>query len=346
MAWQNSTHNENDQSWINQTIASGTFNSSALQRATNITIWFIVTTFISAVGALLLILLLLSTVQQRKHQSGTQLLIVHLMLLQLLLLGVTFPILNTHSYLVVLDSVGVDVDSGGNVTAVRHQHLIHCPSLMFFHVSLIHTEAWAAFLLAVNRFAATVFPHQYRQMVTKKALIFMLLLPWTIGLGINVPLWFDVGVRFVVGRPYPLCTTRTTGGAYPAVWSTVGNYLPTGLMGIAYGILLMRFLTGGRNRVGGTAGPVEPDPAIRPRQRPKPVGLGGRAARERQLGLTKMLLLSSVWYMICFIPGPVILTGFSNLVARYYTLTLWVVRTLIILGLAASPVSRALVFKA
>ena len=341
MAWPNSTHNESGPSWINQTFASGTFNASALQRVndiTSITIWFIVTTFISTVGAILLILLLLSTVQQRKHYTGTRLLIVHLMLLQLLLLGVTFPVLNTQGYLVVLDSVVIG--SGGYVTAIRHQPFIHCPSLMFLHVSIIHTQAWAALLLAVNRFAATVFPYQYRQIVAKKALIFMLLLPWCVGLGINVPLWFDVGVSYAVTRPYPLCTTRSVAGPYPTVWSTIGNYLPTGLMGLAYGILLVRLLISGRNRVGGTAGPIEPKPAVQPRLRQKPVGLGGLAARERQLSLTKMLLLSFVWYTVCFVPGPVILTGFSNSVVRSYMLTLWVVRTLIILGLAASPVSR------
>ena len=341
MARPNFIHNESGQSWINQTIASGTFNSSALRRANDIpsiTIWFTVTTFISTVGALLLILLLLSTLQQRKHYNGTRLLIVHLMLLQLLLLGFTFPVLNTQGYLVVLDGVGIG--SGGYTRAIHRQPFIHCPSLMFLHVSIMHAQTWAALLLAVNRFAAAVFPHQYRQMVTKKALIFMLLLPWCVGLGINMPLWFDVGVSYAVSRPYPLCTTRTTGGAYPAVWSTVGNYLPTGLMGIAYGILLVRLLISDRNRIGGTAGPIVPKPAVQPRQRQKPVGLGGLAARERQLALTKMLLLSFVWYTVCFVPGPVVLTAFSNLVARYYTLTLWVARTLIILGLAASPVSR------
>ena len=102
-----------------------------------LTAWFSLTTVLSITGTVLLLLLLLSTIHQRKHCTGAHLLIVHLMLLQLLLIGFTFPVLNTQTYFAVVDRLS----SMGNATAIAPRRPpIHCPTLMFIHLSLMYTE--------------------------------------------------------------------------------------------------------------------------------------------------------------------------------------------------------------
>ena len=302
---------------------------------TAITLWFIVTTLISFIGALLLIILLVSSVQQKEHRTGTRILIVHLMLLQLLLLGFTYPVVNIQSYFAVLDGV--------NITTVTHRPLIHCPSAMFLLIAGRHAESWASLLLAVNRFAATVFPHLYRKLVTRKALTVMIVVPWCVGLSANVPLWFGVGLQYVTGRPYSMCTVRET-DIYAIGWATIGVYVPIAFTGLIYGFLLVRLMLG-RNRITNRAPQIALELMGRSSVstvRLQAVRLGNCATvRARQFVLTKMLLWSFFWYAACFLPGPLITAAFPALAARYYSLILWLSRTLIVCGLAASPVSTA-----
>ena len=295
-----------------------------------VTVWFVVTMLLCSIGALLLILLLLSLVYIKKYHTGTRFLIMHLMLLQLLLLGFVYPVVSIQSYLAVLDGIS---SRGTTTNAATRRLPIHCPTLMFLAVSIMDSELWASFFLSGNRLTAIVFPHHYHRLITKRALIVMVVLPWCIGLGVNVPLWFGVGVYYALGRPYTFCTTRAT-GPYAVAWATVGAYIPIGLTGLFYGLLLKRLLNR-RNRAVRHALCVELE-----RPHMAQPSLNNQVARKRQLSLTKMLLLSFVWYVICFFPGPVIITGFPELIARQYELSLWCSRTLTICGHVASPVSR------
>ena len=158
----------------------------------------------------------------------------------------------------------------------------------------------------------------------------MIVMPWCAGLGVNVPVWFDVGVRYALGQPYPWCTTKAIDGPFPAAWTTVGGYVPIGLMGLLYGVLTMKLVRGGSRITSRAAAGLE-------------LTLGGHSIRERQRTLTKMLLLSFILYAICFIPGPMILTGFPYVAAQYYVVTLWLLRTLVICGHATSPVNMTLI---
>ena len=156
--------------------------------------WFTVTILISFIGGLLLFVLLLSAIQQKRRYTGTRLLIVHMMLLQLLMLGFTFPLLNTQSYLAVVD--------GFNVTSTPHRPLILCLPFLYIHVATMHSETWAALLLAINRFTATVTPHLYRRLVAQPTLtILMMLILWCVGLSFNAPAWFSVGMQYGLGSP-------------------------------------------------------------------------------------------------------------------------------------------------
>ena len=308
-----------------------------------VTVWFTVTTFIGAIGAVLLILLLLSTVHQRKHRIGTRLLILHLMLMQLLLLGFIYPVLNTQTYLAVLDEVG----SNGNATAQpRSRPPIHCPSVLFLLLVSVHAEAWASLLLAVNRLIASVLPHYYGKLTTNKAVVMMLALPWCIGLGGNLPLWFGVGAQFTVDRPYPTCTVRTTGGAYATVWVALGAYIPISLMGLAYGTLLLQLMFGRHRAMASCSNTSQPgmgqssEPSLSRGARTNARALTVHASRVRQIALTKMLLCLFVWYTVCSVPTPVVISTFTYLLGRYYALSLWLSRTLVCCALSASPVSE------
>ena len=332
----------------------------------DIAVWFSVTTVISSAGATLLVLLLLTMwVNRIEHRvTSTRLLIIHLMALQLLLCGFTVPILNVQTLMAVL---GADAETaissngsprrinrtqnssndinnstfddfevrGHSASSTNLPHSpIDCASLMFMHMTTAYTEAWAAMLLAVNRFAATAFPHScFPRLTSRAALLTVILVPWCLGLGANLPVWFGVGgSQFGAAvLPYPMCVLRSKGVYTTMFRPIIGSYLPIGLMGLVYGMLLVWLLVTDRGRhrlvhVLTTSGPSGP--------------LFGRAAvrAARQLTLTKILFWSFVLHAACFFPGVVIVQSFPQLLVRHFIATLWVFQTLIVSGHAFSPV--------
>ena len=83
---------------------------------------------------------------------------------------------------------------------------------------------------------------------------------------------------------------------------------------------------------------IEQQSVERSNARNLPVSGAGQR-RVRQIALAKMLFASYLWFCLCFLPGPVILTSFPYFFARYVMLQVWVTRTLMLFGYAASPVS-------
>ena len=320
------------------TVANST---TGQQRDTShvITIWFTITIAVNVFGSLLLILLLWTTTHARNHHTGgTRHLITHLMLLQLLLLGFIFPVNNTQGYLAVIGQNNTGV-------TVTYRPPINCPTLSLIQVVTQHAEAWAASLLAINRFVATFFPHYYPRLTSGNAVIAMITLPWAIGLGTNLPMWFNVGGRYIVGNPYPICILVTT-GVHAKLWAALGAYVPIGLMGVVCGVLLVRLLFGGRRKhhagivpsAASAAGLESQNQASTTGRGLKSALVAGRVARARQLTLTKMLLLSFVWYALCFLPISIVGSAFPHLVAWYMN-PLWLGRTLTGCGISSGPVS-------
>ena len=200
---------------------------------------------------------------------------------------------------------------------------------------------------SINRLAAVLVPHHYHKFTTRKAVAVMVTLPWCLGLGGNLPLWFGVGARFSQRQRYPICSIQpkkndwfTTG------WNALGAYIPIGILGGVYGMLLLRLLVFRTNRVttnnrppiisGQVLASGLPSLPIRPGHAPAT----NTQSRTRQLALTKMLLLSFVWYAICLLITPVfnaILPGaFSS--TQSLAISMWLSRTVVSCGLSASPV--------
>ena len=100
--------------------------------------WYTLCMSVSAFGSLMLILLL-TTVCRGAHGklSGSGVLIVHLMAIQLLHCAVFFPILFTDSFTALMPGV-------------EGLHL-NCPVFLLLHIGTIQTEHWASLVLALNR---------------------------------------------------------------------------------------------------------------------------------------------------------------------------------------------------
>ncbi|OQV12349.1 hypothetical protein BV898_13377 [Hypsibius exemplaris] len=282
--------------------SSDLFNASSTTGSLNG--WFILSISISVGGATLLLLLIASSLVHEKLHKGSRVLVIHLMTMQLLICGIFYPILNISSYL-----------------AMRHIKVnLNCTLLLFLEIATMHAEKWASLGLAVNRFVSLICPRSYRLFTSKKVLIITVTLPWLIGLGDTLPVLFQIGGEFGTSAPFGLCVlyAAVRNGTYGIVWTTIGVYLPICLTGVLYLTLFARLSR--RARVG----PEERKPSGR-----------ARAKQTRQIALSKLLVASFVWYSICYLPGPIVLTQFAAFYVR--DVMLWL-RTLTLLGYAVSPV--------
>ena len=153
-----------------------------------------------------------------------------------------------------------------------------------------------------------------------------MLLPWLIGFGITVPLYFGVGAEFKWSPNNGLCNA-TVNGAYMVAWNAIGVYIPMAIMGTSYTTLFVRsrFSSGGGS-VNPVAGVSE---AINEQQKQR---------RLKRLQITNMLMTAFVWYCVCFVPSPVINNHWPWLYRQYTMLQLWVSKTLLLCGYSVSPV--------
>lgn len=214
-------------------------------------------------------------VLSKQFAYGFQDLFVNLLFLQLLICGVFFPVQIITAYREV----------------TRNQPAPHCPSLMLMSLGTTYTENWASFLVALNRYVAIQLPHHYANWVRKPVLLAMVLVPWTIGVGSTLPVFFGFGADFVWRPSIGVCLpTPNSNGVYVAVWASFGVFVPAGLMGILYVTLFVR-LAAARH-----AANIQ----IRSRstQRTIPVlsaGNGANLARARRISVVRTLSVSFLW---------------------------------------------------
>ena len=147
--------------------------------------WFGFIMVVSCGGSLLLVLLLISSCLQSNSSSGSRVLLVHLMLIQLFLLGLSYPIQNVTSYRRLMGLPAIFV-------------LRQCQDLFVFNGAAIFAENWVSCMIALNRFVAIEVPLQYARWDSKPARAVMILLPWVIGMGLTVPVRFGLGADIVL----------------------------------------------------------------------------------------------------------------------------------------------------
>jgi hypothetical protein len=309
--------------WTNSS-SNHTFNNTNLPfDQLSIRFWFAFSTIISISGSSLFILLLVASFYEKKLQKGANLLIIHIMLIQLLLCALLFPILNTTSYLLLKG----------------HRINFNCRLFLLAQVGAMNTENWASLLLAINRYVAIAMPHFYKAWVSKKVLISMIVIPWVIGIGDTLSVYLGFGANFMVVPPFNFCIIRGTDGFIGTIWVVIGAYLPLGLMGILYSAIFIRLAIVRRFNLESR---IEQDVVA---SVISANGISRRSKRARQISLAQMLIVSYVWYGACFLPAPVILASFPNLNRRFFMLPLWTAKTLMLSGYAASPVSFIIILK-
>ncbi|OQV17315.1 hypothetical protein BV898_08564 [Hypsibius exemplaris] len=277
--------------------------------------WFSLSIATSVGGSVMLILLLASSVYHKKLAGGSTVLIAHLMLIQLLHCAVLLPILTVNSF-----------------TALTHRKdvlQLDCSVLSLIHITAIQADNWASLFLAINRYVAIVVPHFYRKLVTRNAILASLLLPWLIGVAVTLPVYFGFGGIFLWSAPCAFCAIFISGATslYGAVfWPTLGTYVPIILMGMIYLALFGRLAAAN---------------SARRRSIDKTVLKGGAAVllrkQERQIVIAKMLVAGYVWYSLCILPGPIILTVFPVLHSTHPMLANWINGFVTLCAFAASP---------
>ncbi|OQV25379.1 hypothetical protein BV898_01057 [Hypsibius exemplaris] len=277
------------------------------------TSWFGVSMSASVGSSSMLIILLLTSLRHQKMRKGTGTLIIHLMLMQLTLCLIYFPIEDITTYL-ALRSIPVRID---------------CEALLILRLGTMYSENWASLLLALNRFIALELPHFYQRILTRNALIAMIIFPWIVGLGSTLWVHFGtVGVDLIqLPLPYGYCASRVTKGVNGTILVAIGAYGPLLFMGLIYSNLCYRLMvTRSQGTHRSSVGPI-----IHNKESSRLVG-----ARARQKALAKMLIVSFLWYCVFFLPGPLVVTTFPALTKRFVICYPWL-RTMNLFGYAASP---------
>ncbi|OQV17404.1 hypothetical protein BV898_08507 [Hypsibius exemplaris] len=281
--------------------------------------WLALSTVCTLMGSGCLLLLMATSFRRTRLHSGANVLVINLMVMELFICGISTPIQLITTY-----------------AGLTRGHIhIDCHLWMYCQISLVWAENWAATVLAVNRLFALALPHQYKALTSKPGLVTMVILPWLIGLGGNLPTFFGIGGNFILRlTPFETCTLGInpsgTSAGYGVAWVTLGTFLPMALIG---GIYI--FLGGGwivrhvlLNRKKNHVFPGQNGQA-------KPTGTPNKA---RQIALAKMLVGSYIWHCLCFLPPPILISSFPWLAMRHPLLVqLWLNKTVNICGYMISP---------
>ena len=155
---------------------------------------------------------------------------------------------------------------------------------------------YASCVVALHRLVATILPRHFSFLTKKSAIITMILLPWVVAFSINIFPALQIGVK-IIKSPSGGCEVVAI-KASSLLWSTVfGYYLPTGLIGISYVIVL---------------GKTSYDVYHR---------RGSRSLRRR-LEISRMLFVSFLWHCITIYPAAILVSVFLKEIIKHLQLQL------------------------
>ena len=295
-------------------------NSLAASKLVAFYTWFGFTLTVCLVASVILLLLLASSLHQNSLHTGSRLLLMHLMFIQLVICA----LFNTAQAALSYEAV------------IKKTQPIDCRLFTLFYLSVYYAENWSSALMALNRFVAIELPHHYKKWLTKYALAASMVLPWVIGFSTTLPIYLGVGADFTWNPRNGVCFAKASKGAYMTAWLALGIYLPMALIGVTYIALFLRLLMK-RYMVSARGGVIYPALLMMPVNGHR--NRVNAAVRRRHIRIAKMLMMAFVWYCLCFLPGPVITINFPALYVRDEILQLWLGRTFSLCGYAASPVS-------
>ncbi|OQV25532.1 hypothetical protein BV898_00471 [Hypsibius exemplaris] len=271
--------------------------------------WYLTNLTICVAGALFNLLLIVAILGSRSHRRGSGCLIVNVVFIEFCMCAAHLPLNTIMTYQAQFHTFAGWV----------------CPYVHFTFLWTQQAGHWSACFLALNRFVAFVFPHSYPRWTSRAAYIGMIAGAWTVGFVDNLFLALGFGGRYVFMPPWYSCGPRSDGRAVLPVVSAIGVYVPEGIQAALYIIIIVKVKIFSRsNRICIDVNNSSVAQA--------------RTVAHRRFSVVKILLVSSVWYILCYFPNTIIAsTSLIRYFVRNPVLQLWM-RTLFLCGYAVNPI--------
>ncbi|XP_055340588.1 probable G-protein coupled receptor tkr-1 [Paramacrobiotus metropolitanus] len=201
-----------------------------------------------------------------------------------------------------------------------------CTITMFFCLSVIYTVNWISLMIAINRVVAILFPYSYRYWARKRTIITMILISWMIPAVCNVLVSFRIGATFQLTEPWGACGVKVNNRIIFPLMTVICVAFPVGLEGVIY-LCIFAILTWRKVRKVRRISVVASDSEM---------SAFRREVFVRRVKVTRMLFLSNVWYMVCFLPAPISSSLYPKQYISQPLLQLYF-RSLLAMGYATIP---------
>ncbi|XP_055348010.1 uncharacterized protein LOC129595124 [Paramacrobiotus metropolitanus] len=168
----------------------------------------------------LYILLVAVLIRQSGHFTGSRLLILHQLIIEILMVAIHWPIW--------IATVAEGQQQRGVVRS-----LSFCQHYFFFYIINLTAVHYGLLGMALNRFVAIVFPHHYRTLSSKHMVLILIVFSWAMGFFCDFYVYLGAEGGFFPHPPYGVCNFNHPGGMYALV-TVFRTYLPLSLTGLLY----------------------------------------------------------------------------------------------------------------
>ncbi|XP_055354433.1 trace amine-associated receptor 8b-like [Paramacrobiotus metropolitanus] len=204
-----------------------------------------------------------------------------------------------------------------------------CDFFQFFYMLIVGVEQWSKCFLAVNRFIGIFLPHLYQTFASCQNTIAVIVISWIVPLIITLLILLQIGGKSAgVTQPWNGCIVQPLNGVNWALHAV--NYVCTiiplaGTMTVYLAILLGSYF----GIFCRHAHRVDVHAAL-------PDRINAMKQKVKRVKKARMLFVSVLWYLVCYLPHTIIVTTFSTLYFNNPPLGLWM-RTIYLMGFAGSP---------
>ncbi|OWA50701.1 hypothetical protein BV898_15210 [Hypsibius exemplaris] len=262
-------------------------------------------TIIIWIGGSLFNLAILLTVLFNRQRSSSKVLIAHQLLLDLLQCALSMPAdIFSTLYLRPFSSPG-------------------CAVMRVPFVWIECTAHWTALATTVNRFVAILFPQFYKRVSGPAGIFWFSAVPWLIGFLLSLPYQTGYGGYFMSNPPWYRCVLISSDKFSINNILYFGFVTPMALLALLYLALSLRMTVFAPNRGNRVSYSVPVD--------------GMKQRLQKRYAVAKMLFLSSMLYVVFYLPNPVISWAAPQLLNGTPMPRMWL-RTVYCLGFFINPV--------
>lgn len=302
---------------INQTGSTGSLLRTDISIWTVYSLWAYVylaggiTLCILGTLANFTVLFIIAASKKLRTRSG--ILIAHLSFIETSLCGIFYPALIISTYTAQYGPVG----------------WTFCRYILFAYLLFFHTGNWATMTIAVNRFVAIIYPSHYGTFSSKPALLSWIIGSWIVALTCNLPGFYSNPPSYAVVPPWGACGTYPTLPLWlNTVTAVITVPVPIFIIAVAYTGVFCKV----RLQVCSDRWCASAKSSMYRRT-------AERVIKRRRLASAKMLIVSSIWYTACYLPGPVLMRFATTFVDSYPLLRLYL-RLLTLVGYTFNPVRK------